>query len=283
MGASQLQCFAAGAALCATSLGTTFTVLGTSGLIKSRLGVVLTSAAMMDDVVGLVMVQVISNLGKSNSAFSAITVVRPVCVSFAFATAAPLVCMFVVKPLTIGLNGWRAKYPRGLANRTFKTRETALAAHAAVFLGCVTGASYAGTSTLFAAYIAGAAISWWDAEVPHYRQPVVAAESQDSSQGSEQRGDVRDNGATSFTGTEIFEHYFLAPLNRILRPFFFVSHIFYLDNPCVFSHYYAGVYWVLDTHYRDVHGRNCVEGSSIYRSHDFRQDLLRRLASPHIV
>lgn len=61
--ATYIQCFAAGAALCSTSLGTTLTVLGTSGLIKSRLGVVLSSAAIMDDVVGLVMVQVISNLG----------------------------------------------------------------------------------------------------------------------------------------------------------------------------------------------------------------------------
>lgn len=50
--ASPLQAFAAGAALCSTSLGTTFTVMQTSGLSTTRMGVVLTSAAMMDDVVG---------------------------------------------------------------------------------------------------------------------------------------------------------------------------------------------------------------------------------------
>jgi Kef-type K+ transport system membrane component KefB len=50
--ATLLQAFAAGAALCSTSLGTTFTVLSTSGLVKTRMGVVLASAAMMDDVVG---------------------------------------------------------------------------------------------------------------------------------------------------------------------------------------------------------------------------------------
>jgi Kef-type K+ transport system membrane component KefB len=50
--ATPLQAFAAGAALCSTSLGTTFTVIETSGLRHTRLGVVLTSAAMMDDVVG---------------------------------------------------------------------------------------------------------------------------------------------------------------------------------------------------------------------------------------
>ncbi|KAK2865228.1 hypothetical protein FQN49_003791, partial [Arthroderma sp. PD_2] len=55
--ATPLQAFAAGAALCSTSLGTTFTILNTSGLLATRLGTVLSSAAMMDDVIGLVMVQ----------------------------------------------------------------------------------------------------------------------------------------------------------------------------------------------------------------------------------
>ncbi|KAI6784131.1 sodium/hydrogen exchanger family protein [Emericellopsis cladophorae] len=90
IGASPLQAFAAGAALCATSLGTTFTVLGTSGLSATRMGVVLTSAAMMDDVVGLIMVQVVSNLG-GGSKFSAVTVIRPVSVSLGFMTLVPAV------------------------------------------------------------------------------------------------------------------------------------------------------------------------------------------------
>ena len=48
--ASTVQCFAAGSALCSTSLGTTFAVLRSSKLTATRLGVVLTSAAMLDDV-----------------------------------------------------------------------------------------------------------------------------------------------------------------------------------------------------------------------------------------
>lgn len=54
--ATPLQAFAASAALCFTSFGTTFTVLSTSGLTITRLGTVLTTAAMLDDVVGLTMV-----------------------------------------------------------------------------------------------------------------------------------------------------------------------------------------------------------------------------------
>lgn len=57
--ATPLQAFAAGAALCATSLGTTFTVLRTTGLASTRMGVVLTTAAMIDDVVGMSFKQIL--------------------------------------------------------------------------------------------------------------------------------------------------------------------------------------------------------------------------------
>src|SRR6478735_10368515 len=109
LNATPLQAFAAGAALCSTSLGTTFTILGTSGLSTTRLGVVLTSAAMMDDVVGLIMVQVISNLG--GDAFDAITVVRPIMVSLAFAIVIPIMCRFIVAPATVCLNSYREANP----------------------------------------------------------------------------------------------------------------------------------------------------------------------------
>ena len=92
-GATPLQAFAAGAALCSTSLGTTFTVLGTSGLVATRLGSVLTTAAMMDDVVGLVMVQIVSSLGSGSgsgatSSLEPATVLRPILVSVASAVSA---------------------------------------------------------------------------------------------------------------------------------------------------------------------------------------------------
>ncbi|KAH4000647.1 hypothetical protein HBI13_064690 [Parastagonospora nodorum] len=163
--ASPVQAFAAGAALCSTSLGTTFTVLNSSGLAASRLGVVLTSAAMLDDVVGLVMVQVISNLGGDN--FSWITVVRPVIVSIAFAVVAPLTCLFGAKPVTLWLNRHRESHPESWLNHVLQKTATAFVIHTLILVGLVTGATYAGTSNLFAAYIAGASISWWDSEVAH--------------------------------------------------------------------------------------------------------------------
>ncbi len=69
-------------------------ILGTSGLDKSRVGVVLSTAAMLDDVVGLIMVRVISELG-GNAAFKAVTVLRPIGISIAFLFAVLFTCRFV--------------------------------------------------------------------------------------------------------------------------------------------------------------------------------------------
>lgn len=227
-GATPLQAFAAGAALCSTSLGTTFTVLGSSGLTNSRLGVILSSAAMMDDVVGLVMVQIISNLGGSKATISAVTVVRPLMVSIAFAVCAPIICLFLVRPMTLWLNKKRIESTAGHLNKFLTHSNTAWIIHTLVLVGCIAGSTYAGTSNLFASYIAGACISWWDAEVPH---PVLEACAPEPVQvegtASAERGRILEP-RTHITrppnrlGLYTFERYYKQPLDRILRPFFFV-------------------------------------------------------------
>jgi len=157
-----LQAFTAGAALCSTSLGTTFTILQTSGLFESRLGVVLTSAAMMDDVVGLVMVQMISNLGGSSSNFNAMTIVRPIVVSLAFGVSLPVVCAWVVKPLTISTSNTLRYGQLTRVQELLVSKKVGFLMHTAFLFAMVTGSSYAGTSNLFAAYLAGASTSWFD-------------------------------------------------------------------------------------------------------------------------
>ncbi|KAH7018729.1 Sodium/hydrogen exchanger family-domain-containing protein [Macrophomina phaseolina] len=237
VGATPLQAFAAGAALCSTSLGTTFTVLATSGLTKSRLGVVLTSAAMMDDVVGLVMVQVISNLGGSASSFSTITVIRPISVSLAFAVLVPLACRLVIKPATIFVNKHREANPAGAVQKLLSPHQTTFLIHAAILFGFVAGGTYAGTSNLFTAYLAGASISWWDAEMPHLPvgRPGSTDVAQDSgqsaavmtpnhaSQGSERAESVRSSWSTHLSGLAIYERYYHQAVEKILKPLFFAS------------------------------------------------------------
>ena len=246
--ATPLQAFAAGAALCSTSLGTTFTVLGSSGLSASRLGVVLTSAAMMDDVVGLVMVQVISNLGVAN--FSIVTVVRPVFVSIAFAVIIPVACLFILKPSTLWLNKYRESHPSTKLNDLLTTTQAAFTFHTALLIALISGATWAGTSNLFAAYIAGATISWWDSEVPHVQQRLepskdkarIATGPSDApteaiactsrtgssnvamSSGNNDRAQEPAHRETNgMCGVAIYQLYYHQAVSKILQPLFFAS------------------------------------------------------------
>lgn len=253
---TSLQAFAAGAALCSTSLGTAFTILSTSGLTTTRLGVVLTSAAMMDDVVGLVMVQVISNLGGSRSSISPTTVVRPILVSLAFTVVLPLACRYFVKPLTLLLNRHRENNPSGVLQKVLCHRQTAFVTHTAILLGLVIGASYAGTSNLLAAYIAGAIISWWDSELPHPTHSSTASTEASPGQGknsiagpsdsqvvskeehpdgSEREKQDKSTPAVSSSnvcslptsGSAVYERYYRQLVEKILKPFFFVRYPFF--------------------------------------------------------
>ncbi|OTA61567.1 Sodium/hydrogen exchanger [Hypoxylon sp. EC38] len=177
--ASSVQCFAAGAALCSTSLGTTFAVLSASGLADTRLGSVLGTAAMMDDVLGLVMVQIISSLGaaaRSGDGEVKIdignTVLRPVLVSLAFVIAVPLACRFLLRPVLFvarsratsarensGLENTRAPWWR--CGGFLDEKQTAFILQTALLVALVAAASFAGASVLLAAYLAGIVVAWW--------------------------------------------------------------------------------------------------------------------------
>lgn len=260
--ATTLQAFAAGAALCSTSLGTTFTVLSTSGLTESRLGIALSSAAMMDDAVGLVMVEVISNLGHSS--FDAITGIRPVLVSLALAILLPLACRWVVRPLTLKV--WQPLEDSAESLRRFLGfRVGMLMVHTGVLLALVTGSTFAGTSNLFASYLAGAAVTWWSSlrdeqkntrvpdsspelkEMPSRRGetrepdrpvstpsqdttlicPVPTAASESENPNNEKTADQSVGPASvsapQLSGLAIYEHYYASPVRYILKPFFFAS------------------------------------------------------------
>lgn len=253
---TSLQAFAAGAALCSTSLGTTFTILSTSGLTTTRLGVVITSAAMMDDVVGLIMVQVISNLGGSRSSISPTTVVRPILVSLAFTVVLPLACRYFVKPLTLLLNCHRENKPSGVLQKVLCHRQTAFVIHTTILLGLVIGASYAGTSNLLASYIAGAIISWWDSELPHPTHGSTASTEASPGQGENSMAGPSDSQVVSneehpdgskrekqgkstpavdssnvcslpTSGSAVYERYYQQLVEKILKPFFFVRYPFF--------------------------------------------------------
>ncbi|OQD80434.1 hypothetical protein PENANT_c035G07367 [Penicillium antarcticum] len=246
--ATSLQAFAAGAALSATSLGTTFTILSTTQLTTTRLGTVTTSAAMIDDVVGLVLVQIISNLGGGTASFSAVTVIRPVFVSLGFAVGLLLLCAFCLRPVLKKVIDHESKFPKFL-----RTAQFAFLAHTCVLVGIVAGATYAGTSSLFAAYLAGVIVSWFDSLVAEskFSENSSRSETSQSATGvSHQQVDSHDNATvvdinqtsrvtessgtrttsknepshdSTPTGELIYHKYYKEPANRILLPLFFAS------------------------------------------------------------
>lgn len=189
--ASEVQAFTAGAALSSTSLGTVFTILSTAGVSKTRLGVVLSSAALLDDVVGLVMIEVVSSLGTG--AVSAETIARPIGASLALLTVvgalAWLISRFLI-PNTATL-----PWSSNLSVRFF--------VHIGLLVSIIAAAGYAGASVLFAAFLTGAVSNYWDDE--HGVQHNLRAAS-------------------------AFEHYLGQPLKRLLKPIFFASPLFLISN-----------------------------------------------------
>lgn len=231
LSATPLQAFAAGAALCSTSIGTTFTILSTTGLAKTRLGVVLGSAAMMDDVMGLVMVQIISNLGSasSSSSFDPVVVIRPILVALGFAVGLVLICRFVVLNVVRMVQDRKlyTRFPQGVTSMRFL-----VVMHMCLLIGLVAGATYAGTSGLFAAYLAGASISWFDELISSLAGPQAeGVEPQErhnqNTSGNGSQPDITPESETGPrcqhpSGEQVFERFCKEPLKRILSPLFFV-------------------------------------------------------------
>ncbi|KAG5939366.1 hypothetical protein E4U60_000928 [Claviceps pazoutovae] len=221
--ATPLQCFTAGASLSSTSLGTTFTVLGTSGLTRSRLGVILTTAAMMDDVVGLVLVQIISNLGKEGASITSSIVIRPLLVSGFRCLEAFAMPLSRAAPDEADQSS-----PQTIGSRRVQS-----------FLGVGAPAT-----------ASGASVSWWDSTGSDKGESSAANASADRnivhpSVDEGNKGNqtpsakatgpqtIKEDSATS--GMQVYEIYFLTPVDRILKPFFFASIGFSIPITKMFS------------------------------------------------
>lgn len=221
-----LDAFAAGVALSSTSLGTTFTVLSTTGLATARIGVVLSAAAMLDDVVGLVMVQVISAIGRGG--VDATTIIRPLLVALGFAASAVLVGRLVAGPLMRRLVGLLGASQSSLASLA-KRSEIKLAVGLIFLIGMVTASTYAGTSNLFAAYIAGAVVTWLECTASGHAalSPEIDCVSSIAGDGVQRIAPYRQAPPAAMplskTFVQLFKSHVKPALDMVLRPFFFAS------------------------------------------------------------
>jgi Kef-type K+ transport system membrane component KefB len=164
---SPLAAFSAGASLCSTSLGTTFAIISSAGLQKTRVGVVLIGAAMMDDVVGLVMVNIVTALGSGSTKGWAIA--RPIVSSFGLLLVILCLMSFVLRPIWAWISSSPGGGPRVSTARTsliISLRKTSanlthhvpnlnLILSTLVLIALVTIASFINASVLLAAFVAG--------------------------------------------------------------------------------------------------------------------------------
>ena len=208
-----LAAFSAGASLCSTSLGTTFAILSAAGMQKTRLGVVLVGAAMMDDVVGLVMVKIITALGSGE--ISGWAIARPIIASFALMLVTLAITPWVLLPLLRAVVHWlhrREGSSEAGAKKKLNERcksivrdmpHTGFILVTLILLVFVTIAAFVDASILFASFLAGGLVTTlWAASEP---------------QGDEV---ARQDGAAG-----VYERYYGPAVTYVLAPFFFVSNI----------------------------------------------------------
>lgn len=201
-GYGALETFIIGASLSTTSIGTTFVVINSSpnvGLTHTKVGTVLISAALFDDVVGLIMVSVISNLGgigEGGGDNIGWIVGRPILASFSIGAVSPLLAKFAAGPL------YRHFVERRIAawghRATICLMIIVLSAHLAA-------CGYAGASLLFGAFLAGTFLS----TLSH--GPTQAAK------------DGGDGSKIAPAFRETFETFISGSLAFVLEPLFFTS------------------------------------------------------------
>ncbi|KAI9189330.1 hypothetical protein H9P43_000761 [Blastocladiella emersonii ATCC 22665] len=176
LGFPLLDAATAGAALGSTSLGTTLVALsgalgveraeGDADPMRSRVATVLVSAALIDDVIALILLAVVRSLGSGGDtgrvdAWTAVG--RPLAASAGLTLAAVLFASRVVRPALTRSLAWR-KFLRAARSPEAQARRHAWV-HAGLAVGCIAlagllaaAADALGASRLLGAFLAGLAV-----------------------------------------------------------------------------------------------------------------------------
>jgi nitrogen fixation-related uncharacterized protein len=217
---SPLAGFSAGASLCSTSLGTTFAILSSANMQKTRVGVVLVGAAMMDDVVGLVMVNIVTTLGSGGT--GGWPIARPIAASFGMLLVTLALGPYLLRPVWRWITSCFQVGGVVISNESSKStlrQKTTRVIHqiphlgfllsTAVLITYVTIASFIDASILFAAFIAGGVVSFlWGV----------------------QREQLEDDTSPDDGSSKMYDEYYKAPMDYILVPFFFVGSPFFYSS-----------------------------------------------------
>ena len=77
-----IEAVASGASLASTSIAIAVTMMKQQGILDTAIGTLITTAAMLDDVVSLILLGIVSSIGGSGSGIRPMTVVQPLLASF---------------------------------------------------------------------------------------------------------------------------------------------------------------------------------------------------------
>lgn len=208
-GYGAVETFIIGAALSATSLGTTFAVISSASksvdLAQTRVGTVLVSAAVIDDITGLVMSSVIHDLGQLSSGSSVNLgwlIGRPIVASAAMAMLTPLLTKYLFAPV------FRKFVERRFARYDHFSNIIMMILVLSAFISI---ASYAGTSVLFGAFLAGTFLTYLPSK--HEEGPFTVM--------SREHGENDPDKSPTFVHT--FERYLLDVQLYLMSPLFFAS------------------------------------------------------------
>ncbi|KAI4845580.1 CPA2 familytransporter [Aureobasidium sp. EXF-8845] len=208
-GYGAVETFIIGAALSTTSLGTTFAVIGGASkdidLSQTRVGTVLVSAAVIDDVSGLIMSSVIHDLGSISGGADVNLgwlIGRPILASILMAALTPLLCKYVFAPL------FRRHIEYHFARFDHLSNVVLMVIVLCAFISI---AAFAGTSVLFGAFLAGSFLTYLPSK--HPEGPFVVY--------SREHGEQNDEKSPTFVHT--FEKYFSDVQKYLMEPLFFAS------------------------------------------------------------
>ncbi|KAF9139548.1 hypothetical protein BG015_001982, partial [Linnemannia schmuckeri] len=92
-----IEALASGASLASTSIAIAVTMMKQQGILDTAIGTLITTAAMLDDVVSLVLLGIVSSIGGSglDSGFRPMTVIRPLLASFGIILVGVVGCAVV--------------------------------------------------------------------------------------------------------------------------------------------------------------------------------------------
>ena len=208
-GFGAVETFIIGAALSTTSLGTTFAVIGGASksidLSQTRVGTVLVSAAVIDDVSGLVMSSVIGELGTletSSNVNLGWLIGRPILASLLMAALTPVLTKYVLAPF------FRHYIEYRFARYDHRSNIFLMVLVLSAFISI---AAYSGTSVLFGAFLAGSFLTYLPSKHPEGPFVVLTRE----------EGEQNEDKSPTFVHT--FQLYCSDVQRYLMEPLFFAS------------------------------------------------------------